>query len=117
MINVSSNNIITVARGDTFSFDVFVNVGTALNPDNYQLQPGDKLYFGLMEPNQPFECAVMRRVFTNADLNPDDSVKLTFTPEMTQELFPGKYYYSIKLEKENGEVSTIVRKTRFNIID
>lgn len=116
MFDISSNGIIRINRGDSFSLTVFINIGTCIEPIQYILQPGDKVYFALMEPNQPFECALMRREFTNADLDSNDDVVMTFNSEQTEYLMPGNYYYTIKLVR--GElVDTITPKTKFIIIE
>lgn len=127
MFDISSNGIISINRGDSFSLDVFINLGTCIEPIKYQLQPGDKVYFALMEPNQPFECALIRKEFTNADLDADDMVIMNFDSNQTEYLMPGTYYYMVKLARaeesnESGEetkytVDTIIPKTKFVIFE
>ena len=73
-----------------------------------------------MEPNQPFETAIVRKKFTNKDLDDNGNVKVRFWPEDTQLLLPGKYYYQVKLksiDRETGkeDIETIVDKTLFYI--
>ena len=132
MFKISENKIITVSRGDSFSLDVFVNLGYGCCPVQYIPKEGDKVYFGLMEPNQPFEFALIRKVFGENDVNPDNGlVHMEFKPEDTEYLLPGLYYYSVKLatpiyeDSEDSdeeiepryEVSTVIAKTKFYIID
>lgn len=127
MFEISRNGIITINRGDSFSLDVFINVGSILEPIQYVLKPGDSVYFALCEPNQPFEHALIRREFTNADLDEDDKVIMNFSPEQTEFLLPGTYYYTVKLRRleklgESGEeneysVDTIISKTKFVIVE
>lgn len=120
MFDISGNGIITLTRGDSFSLDVFVNLGTKLQPIQYVLQPGDKLYFALMEPNQSFEHALIRKEFTNENLDEDDYVVMDFSSEMTEFLMPGQYYYMIKLVRTIDDkqiVDTITSKTKFFIVD
>lgn len=113
-----SNNIITLSRGDTFSLDVLVNLGTTWDPTIYALDEGDKLYFALMEPNQPFEHALIRKVFTKDDQDEDGFILMNFKSEDTEFLLPGLYYYTIKLSREDDTiVDTIVTKTKFTILD
>ena len=116
MITVSNNNIIRVTRGDSFTLDFCDFVVNTLEPD-CTLHPGDSLYFGLMEPNQPFEFALIRKKFTNETNLDMESVPMDFTPEMTEFLMPGTYYYSVKIERADGKVETLVKKTKFYIID
>lgn len=117
MFNISDNGIITLNRGDSFSLDVFVDIGTPLEPIQYVLKEGDSLYFALTEPNQPFEVALVRREFTKADLNDEGNVTMNFDSYMTEHIMPGTYYYTVKLKTENGEVSTVISKRKFNVID
>lgn len=126
MLDVSKNGIITLSRGDSFSLNVFVNLGTELEPIPYRLKEGDKLYFALMEPHKPFEHALIRKEATVEDYDEEtDSVKFSFTSEMTEFLMPGNYYYMVKLRRtelgesgeENESVDTIISKTKFIIID
>ena len=118
MFDISRNGIITISRGDNFTLNVFVNIGTNLMPIQYMLRGEDKLYFALMEPNQPFEHALVRKVFTSEDLDEDNNVDMNFSCEDTEFLLPGNYYYMIKLYRaEEDLVDTIITKTKFVIID
>ena len=120
MFNISNNGIITITRGDYFSLPLFMNQGTELKPLRYILDDKSQVYVGVMEANQPFETALIRKKFTSADLNDKGDINIEFFPEDTQCLLPGKYYYQIKLNKYNAEkdkyeVHTVVQKTQFFI--
>lgn len=123
MFEISRNGIVTLSRGDSFEFSVFINLGTLLEPVQYFLEEGDKLYFALMEPNHPFEAALIRKVYTKDDMDESGNVIMKFVPEDTEYLLPGTYYYMVKLlrpAKESGEsdkVDTIISKTKFAIVD
>ena len=118
MLDVSKNGIITVNRGDVFSLDVLVNAGSVIEPVIYTMLEGDKLYFALMEPKQPFEFALIRKVFTKDDQDEYGNVRMNFLSTDTEYLVPGKYYYTVKLFRANEElVDTIISKTQFIIID
>ena len=94
MYNITKNGIITVNRGDSFTISLPLNVGTPFNPEYYRLGEDDEVYFGLMEPNQPFEFALVRKIFTK-DNQTGDVLNMSFRPEDTEKLLPGRYYYSI----------------------
>ena len=124
MFKISENKIITVSRGDSFSLDVFINLGYGCCQVQYVPEEVDKIYFGLMEPNQPFEFALIRKVFDEHNVNPDTGlVHMEFEPEDTENLIPGLYYYSVKLATPIGrneesneikyEVSTVISNTKF----
>ena len=130
MFSISKNGIITVSRGDDFTLNTSINIGTVFNPCYYDLQDEDLVYFALMEPNQPFEHALIRKVFTSADKDFDGSIVMNFTMKDTEFLVPGTYYYMIKLKRldsyesdgESGyepiyKVDTIVTKTKFIVCD
>ena len=118
MFDISNNGIIKINRGDSFSLDVFINLGTCIEPIPCILGESDKVYFALMEPNQPFECALMRREFTRADESEDGHVSMNFASDQTEYLMPGTYYYMIKLYRgKENLVDTIVAKTKFIIAE
>ena len=105
-------------RGDSFTAPIFINIGSKLAPVYYTLKPTDKLYFGLMEPNQAFEDAVVKKVFDFT--SPQDSegnTLLMLKPTDTEKLLVGQYYYMIKLrtidEFNQESVRTVVKPTIF----
>lgn len=123
MFHISKNGYITMSRGDTWSTQIFVNLGTELEPSGYALKENEYLYFGLMEPGQPFEFALIRKRFSAEDAVPDTVgyYNISFDYKDTQELLPGVYYYQVKLQRfdEDGRelVDTIISKTKFIIVD
>ena len=117
MMTVSNNNIIKVTRGDTvpLTFTVHNITNDVEVKDDVLLEAGDSLYFGLMEPNQPFERALIRmKVTAESDMT---EVPLELGPEMTEFLLTGLYYYSVKIERKDGKVETLIKKTKFYILD
>lgn len=120
MAHISKNNIITINRGDSFSYLFYIDIGYPLSPQPYILQEGDKLYLGVCEPNQFFEAALIKKVFTIEDNMDDGSVSIDFEPTDTLDLLPGNYYYSIKLSRvaEGKEiVTTVIPRTKFILIE
>lgn len=121
MFTVDINGIIALTRGDSASIPLFINQGSDLKPIRYIVQPGDTIYFALMQTNQYFETAIVKKVFTSANLNENNDVVITFNPQDTEQLIPGKYYYQIKakLLNEDGSytVNTIIDKTQFFILE
>lgn len=123
MFDISTNGIVHVNRGDSFELPVNLIIGDAINRVTYQLQETDVLYVGIMEPNQPFETALIRKRITRKDLDSEGNIKVRFWPKDTVCVLPGKYYYQIKIETTvtlpNGEirkdVETVVDKTLFYI--
>ena len=115
-----STRIIKINRGDSFEFPVTLNIGSALASVVYKLSETDVLYLGIMEPNQPFETAIIRKRFDYKDLDDDGNINIRFWPEDTECLLPGKYYYQIKLKTVDAktgrdDVETVVDKTLFYI--
>lgn len=120
MFHISNNGIVTVNRGDSFEFPITLNVGSSIDRTDYVLGQTDVLYLGIMEPNQPFETALIRKKFTHADLDSDNNIVIRFWPEDTVCVLPGKYYYQVKLQtidEKTGrkDVETVIDKTLFYI--
>ena len=123
MFNISFNGIITVNRGDSFQLPLYINLGTELEPVTCELTGTDVVYFGLMEPNTPFENALLKKKYVIDHVESDGSILLNFRPQDTQCILPGKYYYQIKLQRflsedpEDYMVDTVVDKTQFFILE
>ena len=98
----TNKNIINIIRGDTFERPLFLNKGTELNPLRYELKTGDELYFAVQEPNQPFECAIVKKVYTKDDLNINGDIVLKLESKDTERLNPGNYFYTVKLKLKNN---------------
>lgn len=123
MFNIAFNGIITVNRGDSFTLPLALNYGTNLDPYKYTLSDSCVVYFAVMEPNQPFEEALIKKRYTAKDADADGNIIIKFKPQDTQCVLPGKYYYQVKLQRFNSttaedyEVDTIVDKTLFYILE
>lgn len=123
MFEIAKNGIVTITRGDTFTFNLTINLGTDLCPNYYVLGDNDKVYFALMLPNQPFECAIVKKVLTKDDVDMFGNVVINFDIKDTENLLPGTYYYMIKLHRVYvkgslpDELDTIIQKTQFIILD
>lgn len=123
MFNVSYNGIITVNRGDSFTAVMALNAGNELNPIEYEMTPDSFVYFAVMEPNQPFEDAILKKKLDIDDMDDNGDIIIHFKPQDTQCLLPGRYYYQVKLQVcdpddySNYEVHTIIDKTQFFILE
>jgi len=119
--NISNDGIIKLTRGDTVQLPLFINKGTAMQPMRYILQEGDEVYLALMQPNQYFEDAILKKKFTEDNLNDHGDVLIRFESEDTVQLIPGKYYYQIKAKfldaNGNYDVNTLVERTQFIILE
>ena len=120
MFHISSNGIVTVNRGDSFELPIVLNIGNSIDRQEYILADTDALYLGIMEPNQPFETAIVRKKFTSKDLDEDNNINVRFWPKDTVCLLPGKYYYQVKLQTVDEatgrlDVETVIDKTLFYI--
>jgi hypothetical protein len=117
-----AQNIITINRGDTYNFDLTIYDDSL--DGRYVLQDDDVLYFGLMDPHQKFENALVKKRFTKDDCDEAGNLNIEIRPEDTLDLMPGVYYYAIKLHRmKNDEteyidkVITVINKTKFVIND
>lgn len=125
MFEISLNNIVTATRGDTGQLIIPIKIGTALNPIIPELTESTMIYFGLMEPNKPFEGSTIRKSYSKSDVNLTDfTLTVTINAEDTECLVPGVYHYCVKLYLPGSavdgipdKVHTIVPKTKFIIVD
>lgn len=121
MIEVDKNNILSITRGDTFQIPLFINKGTDMDPLRYVLKDNDEIYLAVMQPNQCFETAILKKKFTKANLNKFNDVLIRFEHDDTVCLLPGSYFYQIKgkIENEYGgfDVVTIIQKTELSILE
>jgi len=128
--------IITLTRGDTLIQSIYLNKGTNLNPVRYILSGDDKLYIGIMEPNQKFEDAIIKKVYTkDSEMTEDGDLIITINSSDTENLISGLYYYAIKMQiakenylplvgymetvslDQNSGIWTVVPNRKFLIID
>ena len=119
MIYISNNGFVHLTRGDSFSVPLFIDRGTVWSPVRYYIKdhPDATVYLGVMEPNQRFEEAIIRKTYnSNSTINENGDLIISFKPQDTEYLLPGKYYYTIKL-RTNDFVDTIVPETEFFIMD
>ena len=109
MFDIDYGKIITINRGDSFEASLFINCGTKMVPERYLLKPGDVVYFALMEPNQKFEDAILKKVYTLADpMTSDGDLIISLKSEDTQHLLEGKYYYTPQSTIQNSFFSITV---------
>lgn len=124
------NNIIVLNRGDTYEFDLTIADDDAAD-GRYHLKEDDTVYFGIMDPHQPFEEALVKKRFTKEDADENSNLTIVIDPEDTLDLLPGTYYYSVKihLQHENihpetgdslgyiDKVNTVINKTKLFLND
>lgn len=125
------NNIIVINRGDSYDFDLTIADETAID-GRYHLIGDDAVYFGLMDPGQRFEDALVRKKYTVEDTDTMGNLVIAIEPEDTLDLYPGKYFYAVKLHLNHADIDantgiptglwidkviTIINKTKFIICD
>lgn len=98
-------------RGDSYILPITINKGTQLDFERHTLREDERLYVGIMEPNQPFEDAIIRKVLTiNTAMNEDGDVLLQLEPKDTEHLMTGKYYIMIKLKRDTDVITILPMK-------
>lgn len=114
MISISPNKIIRFMRGDSLT----IPLNKIYDEKKIILNKSDKLYLGIMEPNQRFEDSIIRKsydYYSKRDSNKNIIIRLE--PEDTEFLRPGKYYYMLKLltYNEDGfeDIDTLIPSTLF----
>lgn len=113
-------SIINMFRGDSLDIPLDIRNGSAMHYEQYNLTDSDTIYFGLMEPNQKFEDAILKKVLTISDIDNDGNLIVKLKPIDTVDLLPGKYYYSIKLKQNSDNfynVYTLLKETEFWILN
>lgn len=105
MLEIDSNNNITLTRGDNASIEV-----SLYNPDGttYTLQTGDVLLFTVK-----YNCITENIIFQK-DISSNAIINIT--PADTNNLLYGVYYYDVQLTKANEEINTVIPPRNF-IID
>ena len=117
MKTISSNGNITMVRGDTVRFSLFINKGTLLSPDRYYVKSTDKIYVGIMEENQSFERAIIRKVYDgNSAKNKDGDLIIEISPIDTENLLSGAYLYTVKFQSDGNIVETLIPERQFTLI-
>ena len=118
MLSVTRAGQIRLTRGDTLDIPFELNAGTSMDPIRYQMRASDELYFGLMEPNQPWEFAILKKKYTGVDFI-DGVINIHLDPEDSMCLIPGLYYYQMKVRIKKSDdsyiVNTVIPKTQFYI--
>ena len=112
-VNVlSSSQNYSMHRAD--SFDMFIPSIDIPFKDELTL----KVYFGVMEPNQPFECAIIRHTYLPEDFDSEGNLVIKLQPYETELLSEGLYYYEIKAYAENefSEMVKTLRKAKLYIV-
>lgn len=119
MYNIGLNKVITLTRGDTFEYKYMIDLGMVFDNENhsychnyYTMQEKDHLYFALMEPNQRFDEATIKRIY-GIDSFEEDHINIKLSSDDTWYLNTGKYYYTIKLEKY---IETVDGVDKYNVI-
>lgn len=118
MLDISNNGIIRLTRGDSMKVPLFINNGTDMSPIRYTLNSNDTVYFAIMEPNRPFEDAILKKVLTAEDEMTDQGdLWIKLDPADTEHLLPGKYFYTVKLKTitDDGKytVRTVITEKEF----
>lgn len=118
MVNLAINGFMCLHRGDTFKIPLIIKqCGIENYIQNYiQNHSNITFYFGLLESNQKFEDAVIRKILTSEDINEENNLILEFKSSDTEFLLPGKYYYTIKAESDSG-IDTVIPRTDFLILE
>ena len=114
---------ITISRGECLQIPLFVNMGVDEEPVRLNFNEISDLnvevYLGIHLPHQPFECSLIRKIFTYLDSNEYGDIMVKLNPQDTLNMLPGKYFYSIKLRMQSPNqgdwVSTIIDEKIFQL--
>ena len=102
-----------MVRGDTFILSLPLNEGTREHFVRHLLTNDERMYIGIMKPNQSFEDAHIRCVLTNtSEKDSLGNCTLILHPEHTVSMIPGKYYFTVKFVSKNY-IQTLVDSKLF----
>lgn len=112
MIDIGNRGNVKITRGDSIAVPYFINANSESSPTRYILKNDDILYFAIMEPNQRFEDAIIKKVYTANSLKTEfNDVIIFLNPEDTEYLLPGKYFYTFKLRRFGAGGQEIIKTT------
>ena len=103
----------TLHRGDSAIISAMLCEGNNLTKIMYTLDESDEIYFAILEPNQCWENAIVKKKFTNLS---GTELKIELKPQDTMCLLPGLYYYQVKLRKKD-QVYTLNNRSRLYILE
>ena len=112
--------VVNITRGD--SCCITAQVLDEVSQEVYYLSDEDVLYFGVMDSNQKFEDAVIKKRLTKDNMAEDGTIMIPISPSDSIDLIPGVYWYTLKLHNikkaaKIDRVETIVANTKFIIND
>jgi hypothetical protein len=119
-----SNKIISINRGDSYEFTVFIPEKADASKAYKLKENQDVVYFAVMCPHQPFEKSRLVKGYTVEEQNDKGEITIVIEPNDTRRLLPGIYYYTVKLQRGGTldiiddfddalEVRTIIERTKF----
>lgn len=105
MIGGVNMNDIRLTRGDTLHLEVEI-----INQDGepYELEEGDKLEFTLKKNTATEEVLIKKEILEK---------KFTISHEESQKLSYGLYVYDVQLTQANGDVTTIIKPSTFDVTE
>ena len=126
MFDIDVNGKITITKGDTGKFELFIDQGTAENPMQYNLVEGDEVHLYVYQAGccSYEKDAFIHDKFTLADVNEEGLVEVKIKTSDTSNVKPGEYRYRVKLIKalpaganpeDEPDVDTIIDENTFVI--
>lgn len=111
------NNIVNIYQGDTYITELFINCGTKVNYVQYIIDDYDMVHLYINKYNFNISDVVIEKQYDIDSLNADGNIVIQITADETSELEKGTYFYTIKLERFDGEyVTTIIPPTLLYIL-
>lgn len=121
MVQISPRGLVAVPRGDTFTLELSLNVGTPLNIINFNMQEGDIAYLRIFRANDEWENYMVSKEATVENVVEKDGEKFIhfhFEHEDTNFLTADCYFYELKMfyTRDNMDyVETIFPRTKIVI--
>ena len=116
---VNRKNEITMSRGDNETLTLYTTNKHVC--EIWRPSEDDKVYLGIMEANQDFENAIVKKAYDSSVVGVlDDTIviKIKLDSLDTEFLREGTYYYTIKMWlKDNDLTETLVNRTKLVLIN
>ena len=111
------NNIINIYQGDTYINELFINCGTKVNYLQYIIDDNDIVHLYISKYNFTVNDIVVEKQYDVDGLNENGNIVIQITADETADLDKGTYFYTVKMERFNGEyMTTIIPPTLLYIL-
>ena len=112
MTSIDNNGNITICKGDTIEYPIFIDASKDIfHSIRFSLTYKDELYFYLFYPNYDKKDYLIKQKYDIRDQNIFGDILFRLSSEDTKDLLSGTYYYSLVLKRYLKEDRKIIETT------